>query len=138
MKFESKTTVKAEIPTAAMPDIIFMLLVFFMVTTVLREFTGLPLQLPSAVQIEKLESKRHTTHVWVNKAGMVSIDDKRVSMSTVRHVIYAKLVEDPKLTTSLKADRDTPMKVITDVHQELRNANALKVNYAAKTRVAGG
>ena len=135
MKFRKKTEVKSEIPTASMPDIIFMLLVFFMVTTVLREFEGLPLILPSARKIEKLESKRNTTHVWVSKAGLVSIDDKRVPIPAVRNVIYAKIAENPKLTISLKADRDTPMKIITDVQQEFRQANALKVNYAAKTKV---
>ena len=118
-----------------MPDIIFMLLVFFMVTTVLREFDGLPIVLPSAVKIEKLESKRHTTHLWVSKAGLISIDDKRVPISAIRNVIYAKLASDAKLTTSLKADRDTPMRVISDVQQELRHANALKVNFSAKTKV---
>ncbi len=135
MKFRKKSEVKSEIPTASMPDIIFMLLVFFMVTTVLREFEGLPLILPSAKKIEKLESKRNTTHVWVSKTGLVSIDDKRVPIPSVRNVIYAKIAENPKLTISLKADRDTPMKIITDVQQEFRQANALQVNYAAKTKV---
>ena len=135
MKFKKRSEVKSEISTASMPDIIFMLLVFFMVTTVLREYEGLPLILPSAKKIEKLESKRNTTHVWVSKAGLVSIDDKRVPIPAVRNVIYAKIAENPKLIISLKADRDTPMKVITNVQQEFRHANALKVNYAAKTKV---
>ncbi len=135
MKFRKKSELKSEISTASMPDIIFMLLVFFMVTTVLREFEGLPLILPSAKKIEKLESKRNTTHVWVSKTGLVSIDDKRVPIPAVRNVVYAKIAENPKLIISLKADRDTPMKVITDVQQEFRHANALKVNYAAKTKV---
>lgn len=134
MKLTRKSEGKAEIPTAAMPDIIFMLLVFFMVTTVLREYEGLPLTLPSASKIEKLASKRHTVHVWVSKVGLVSIDDKRVSVRSVRNVIYAKLAQDAKMTTSLKADRDTPMKIIMEVQQEFRHANALKVNYAAKRR----
>ncbi|MFB0515437.1 MAG: ExbD/TolR family protein [Candidatus Neomarinimicrobiota bacterium] len=134
MKFRSKTQVKSEIPTASMPDIIFMLLVFFMVTTVLREFEGLNLLLPSASKIERLEFKRNTAHVWVSKAGLVSIDDKSVPIPTIRRVIYAKIAENPKLTISLKADRDTPMKIIMDVQQEFRQANALKVNYAARSR----
>ena len=135
MKFSVRNKPKSEISTASMPDIIFMLLVFFMVTTVLREYEGLPIALPSATKIEKLKSKRNTAHLWVNKVGLVSIDDKRVPMSAVRHVIYAKLAENHKLITSLKADKETTMRIITDLHQELRNANALKVNYSAKTRV---
>ncbi len=135
MKFRKKSEVKSEIPTASMPDIIFMLLVFFMVTTVLREFEGLPLILPSATKIEKLESKRNTTHVFVSKAGLVSIDDKRIPVPTVRNVIWAKMAENPKLTISLKADRDTPRRIVAELETEFRQAGALKVNYAAKTRV---
>lgn len=135
MKFRKKSEVKSEIPTASMPDIIFMLLVFFMVTTVLREFEGLPINFPSARKIEKLESKRNTAHVFVSKAGLVSIDDKRIPIPAVRNVIYAKIVENPKLTISLKADRDTPRRIVAELETEFRQANALKVNYAAKTRV---
>ncbi|MCH8327640.1 MAG: biopolymer transporter ExbD [Candidatus Marinimicrobia bacterium] len=134
MAFKRRTIIKSEISTASMPDIIFMLLVFFMVTTVLREYEGLPIALPSATKIEKLESKRHTTHVWINKSGLISIDDKRVSMSAVRTVMFAKISADMKLTTSLKADKDTPMRIILDVQQEFRHANALKVNYSSKRK----
>ena len=76
MKFNRKTQLDSEIPTASMPDIIFMLLIFFMVTTVLREYSGLPISLPKAKRIEKLKSKRHTAHVWVSKDGLISIEDK--------------------------------------------------------------
>ena len=56
MKVHRKTKVSSDIPTASMPDIIFMLLIFFMVTTVLREYSGLPVELPKAMRIEKLIS----------------------------------------------------------------------------------
>ena len=70
MKINRKTQLDSEIPTASMPDIIFMLLIFFMVTTVLREYSGLPISLPKAKRIEKLKSKRHTSHIWVSKEGL--------------------------------------------------------------------
>ena len=76
MKFARKTQLDTEIPTASMPDIIFMLLIFFMVTTVLREYSGLHISLPKAKRIEKLKSKRHTSHIWVSKEGLISIEDK--------------------------------------------------------------
>jgi len=72
MKIQRKTKVSSDIPTASMPDIIFMLLIFFMVTTVLREYSGLPVELPRAKRIEKLKSKRHTSHIWVSKEGLIS------------------------------------------------------------------
>ena len=71
MKFSRKTRLSSKIPTASMPDIIFMLLVFFMVTTVLREFSGLPVNLPKAQRIEKLKSKQHTAHMWVSKEAVI-------------------------------------------------------------------
>ena len=76
MKFRRKSGVESKISTSSMPDIIFMLLIFFMVTTVLREYSGLPVSLPKAERIEKLESKRHTSDIWVSKDGLISIEDK--------------------------------------------------------------
>ena len=79
-----------------MPDIIFMLLIFFMVTTVLRQFSGLPVSLPKAERIEKLESKRHTSDIWVSKDGLISIEDKLYN-EDVRHVMYEKRAPIPNL-----------------------------------------
>ena len=75
MKFKRKSNIESKISTSSMPDIIFMLLIFFMVTTVLREYSGLPISLPKAERIEKLESNRHTAHIWVSKDGLISIED---------------------------------------------------------------
>lgn len=132
MKFAAKTKATARIPTASMPDIIFMLLIFFMVTTVLREYEGLNVFLPQARKIERLETKRHVSYVFVSKDGLVSIDDKIISLDNVRHVMYQKRVEDPQLTVSMKGDRNAPMELINDLHTELREADALKVNYSSK------
>ena len=81
MKFKAKTKAESKIPTSSMPDIIFMLLIFFMVTTVLREYEGLNVFLPQARKIERLESKRHTSHVFISKDGLISIDDKIIPNS---------------------------------------------------------
>ena len=109
MKLNRKTKLDSEIPTASMPDIIFMLLIFFMVTTVLREYSGLPISLPKAKRIEKLKSKRHTSHIWVSKEGLVSIEDKLYSSDGVRHVMYEKRISNPQLVVSLKADEKSKM-----------------------------
>jgi biopolymer transport protein ExbD len=135
MKFIRKTTLSSEIPTASMPDIIFMLLIFFMVTTVLREYSGLPIELPKAKRIEKLKSKRHTAHVWVSKDGLISIEDRLYNLKNVRHIMYDKRVSDPQIVISLKADEQARMDVISGIHNELRKADALKLNYSTKTSV---
>ena len=133
MRFKAKHKVKVEIPTASMPDIIFMLLLFFMVSSVLREYEGLNVILPRAKQIEKLETKRHVSYLWVSKDGLVSVDGKIVEVKSLRHIFYEKRTNDPQLVVSIRADRMVKMGLMSDIHNELRKADALKVNYSAKT-----
>ena len=135
MKFNRKTQLDSEIPTASMPDIIFMLLIFFMVTTVLREYSGLPVNIPKAEKIEKLKGKRHTAHIWISKEGLVSINDRLFAVQDVARIMYEKRVSDPQLVVSLKADEESKMELISSIHEELREADALKLNYSTKTLV---
>ena len=134
MKLNRKNKPNNEISTSSLPDIIFMLLIFFMVTTVMREFEGLDVILPRAKTIEKLESKRHTAYIWSTKDGLVSVDDKLVNMNDLGEVMYLKITKDPKLTVSLKADENSVMETLTDIHTQLRKAQALKLNYSALTQ----
>ena len=134
MKIERKTHTSKEISTSSMPDIIFMLLIFFMVTTVMREHEGLDVIIPRAKMIEKLESKRHTSYIWASKDGLVSVDDRIININNLSGIMYSKIVKDPKITVSLKSDEKTTMKLITDIHTQLRTANALKLSYSALTK----
>ena len=137
MKIERKTHTSREISTASLPDIIFMLLIFFMVTTVMREYEGLDVIMPRAKMIEKLESKRHTAYIWVTKDGLISVDDRIIHIDDLSEVMYSKIVKNPKITVSLKSDENTTMKLITDIHTQLRTANALKLSYSALTKKRG-
>ena len=124
MKIQRKNKASNEISTSSMPDIIFMLLIFFMVTTVMREFEGLDVMLPRAKTIEKLESKRHTSYVWATKDGLISVDDQIINIANLGDLMYQKITKDPKLTVSLKSDENSLMKTISDIHTELRKAQA--------------
>ena len=135
MKLNRKVKISSDIPTASMPDIIFMLLIFFMVTTVLREYSGLDVELPKAKRIQKLKSKRHTAHIWVSKQGQISIEDKLVRSNNVRNIMYTKRAADPQLMVSIKADKAARMGLISDIHTELRKADALMLNYSSKTAI---
>ena len=134
MKITRKNKTKSEISTSSLPDIIFMLLIFFMVTTVMREFEGLDVILPRAKTIEKLESKRHTSYIWATKDGIISVDDRIININNLSGLMYNKIARDPKITVSLKSDEKTTMKLITDIHSQLRTANALKLSYSALTK----
>lgn len=131
VKIEKKSKVKIAIPTASMPDIIFQLLIFFMVSTVLKEYTGLKVELPEAVKIQKLPSKRHVSTIWIDKANNVVIDDISVKdINKLENIVWNKLNEDKQLIFSLKVDREADMGKVIDVQQQLRKANGLRINYS--------
>ncbi|MAX09245.1 MAG: biopolymer transporter ExbD [Candidatus Marinimicrobia bacterium] len=137
MNINRKNKTSNEISTSSLPDIIFMLLIFFMVTTVMREFEGLDIVLPKAETIEKLESKRHTVYVWATKEGLISVNDKIININDLSNVMFLKLSKDPKLTVSLRSDEDSRMELISEIHTQLRKAQALKLNYSSLTKETG-
>ncbi len=134
MKFEGKQKVQSGIPLASLPDIVFLLLIFFMVSSVFKEFSGLPVKLPDARKIEKLQGKRDVAYLWVSKDGVISIDDKLVNLNDVSKIMYQKRIDPmhPLKVVSLKIDKDSRMGLVTDIHEELRDADALNINYSAK------
>ena len=134
MKLNRKNKTSNEISTSSLPDIIFMLLIFFMVTTVMREYEGLDIILPRAETIEKLESKRHTVYVWATKEGLISVNDKIININDLSNVMFLKLSRDPKLTVSLRSDEDSRMELISEIHSQLRKAQALKLSYSSLTK----
>lgn len=142
-----------EIPainTSSLPDIIFMLLFFFMVATVMRQNT-LKIQnnLPFADQVEKLDKKDLVMYIYAGKpseryqgsAGTearIQLNDNFADVSDVQQFIFAEREAKreeliPYLTTALKVDHETNMGLVSDIKQELRRAEALKINYTTKT-----
>ncbi len=134
MEFKKKTKIKLTIPTASMPDIIFMLLIFFMTVTVMKTYSGLKVTVPDAQKIEKLDvSKRHIATIWVDKEQSMMINDIRVqNVKDVRNLAYQLRVNDPLLIVVLKIDERAQMGLVNEVHSELRKGNALNINYSAR------
>ena len=97
MKLSRKNKQSNEISTSSLPDIIFMLLIFFMVTTVMREFDGLDVLMPKAKMIEKLESKRHTSYIWATKDNLISVDDRLTLVDGLSSIMASKISRDAKV-----------------------------------------
>ncbi len=137
MKFEKKrASTKQEIPTASMPDIIFMLLLFFMVTTTLREVeVFVNYSLPEARAIEKIENKRLISYIWVGQDARIQINDSIVKMDEIQGIMYAKRQSLPNVIVSLRIDKNTDMGFVTDIQQELRKAFCLRINYSANVKI---
>ncbi|WP_263788618.1 ExbD/TolR family protein [Salinibacter grassmerensis] len=141
-KFQrGSSSTEPEFTTASLPDIVFMLLIFFMVATVLRE-TDIKVrtQLPQAEALTKIDQKRliSKVHIGPLKRGenqgdtAIQIDDALIeNRRTIRQIMYNKLQEQPQLIVSLKVDQESEMEIINEVQQELREANALRINYSS-------
>ncbi len=137
------------ISTASLPDIVFMLLFFFMVATVMRD-TSLKIEnkLPSADQVEKLKKDR-TTFIYAGKPALgyenlgtearIQINDDFAKIDDIQQAIYEainKMNDDlkSKVVVGLKVDKETNAGLVSDIKQELRKANALKVMYITNTK----
>lgn len=137
------------ISTASLPDIVFMLLFFFMVATVMRDSTLMVDNvLPSADQVEKLENRSLTMYVYAGKPGQgykkygaearVQLNDKFVTnLTEVQNFVQQVRAETPedqigKLMTALKVDKKTNMGLVGDIKEQLREVNQLKINYSTK------
>lgn len=137
MKFSRKAKVGSVIPTASMADISFLLLVFFMVSTVFVRYRGIRVELPEAEKIEKLEMRRHVTSIWVSRQGAINIDDKMVALDQVGPIIHSKLTANPRVVVSIKADGRAQFGLLSNVLQELRKVEALRVNFSTDREKLG-
>ena len=137
MQFEKRrANTKQEIPTASMPDIIFMLLLFFMVTTTMREVEVLvKYKLPEAKAIEKIENKRLVSYLWLGQDGRIQINDALVDLNSVQEIMYNKRQALPNVIVSMRVDKGSDMGQVTDIQQELRKAYCLRINYSTMVKM---
>jgi len=140
-----------KISTASLPDIIFILLFFFMVVTVMKD-SELKVQVnyPYATELQKLEKKSLVSYIYMGvpakrfqkkygSAPRMQLNDSFAEIKDLKLFIEqerAKLreVERSRMTASIRADKDVTMGIVTDVKTELRKINQLKVNYSSKPR----
>ncbi len=144
-KFKKKAEVKQEIPTSSMPDVVFMLLFFFMVTTEMRKSSiEVKQQIPKAAQLRKLERKTLVANLYIGQPNKIEFgteekiqaNDAFISTDDIIRWVNeekSKLAEDEReqLTIAIKGDKDAKRGIIADVETELRKGNARKVLYTA-------
>ena len=134
------------VSTASLPDIVFMLLFFFMTVTTMKDSSLMVANtLPNASEIKKLEKKDRVIYIYVGTPTQeyqkvfgsepkIQLNDKFANVDEVGSFILAERAKKPQelqnvLTTALKVDKEANMGLITDIKQQLREVNALKGNY---------
>ena len=139
------------ISTASLPDIVFMLLFFFMVSTTMREVTlKVRVRVPEATELSKLEKKSLVSYIYVGEplpqyqkdfgvAPRIQLNDQFANTSDIQEYIASERearteAERPSMITSLKVDENTKMGIVSDIKTELRKAAALHINYSARKR----
>ncbi|TMU54425.1 ExbD/TolR family protein [Flagellimonas algicola] len=134
------------ISTASLPDIVFMLLFFFMTVTTIKDYPMLvDNELPMADQVKKLEKKDRVIEIYVGKPAedlvkvlgaepKIQLDKRLANVNEVAPYVLSELAKKPEairnlVTVSLKVDKKVGMGIVSDIKEELRKVNLLKVNY---------
>lgn len=146
---ESSSKELPAISTASLPDIVFMLLFFFMVTTTIRDVSLMvKVKIPTATELTKLEKKSLVSYIYVGPPQTqyvkvygteprIQLNDQFARVSDITDFILAERAarseaEVPLMVTSLKVDEFTKMQIVGDIKQELRKAAALHINYSSR------
>lgn len=140
MNNHNNNKVRPGISTASLPDIIFILLFFFMVVTVIQPNQLLVQNhLPSATELTKLEHRSLIQHIYVGKpidkkngtAPRIQLNDSFASLAEVTQLAASSMENEPASIFDLKVDTNTKMGIVSDVKWHLRLGNGLKINYAS-------
>ncbi|UCF05767.1 MAG: biopolymer transporter ExbD [bacterium] len=130
MKFKTRQKIESHIPTASMADIVLLLLIFFMVTTIFKLEEGLPITLPRAESGADQERER-LVHIWADRFSRISINDKLVRTENINAIVAAKLEENRGLIVAFNVDHRTKYLLVSDIMEELKDANAVNVSFTS-------
>ncbi len=149
---KGKTGRTPTISTASLPDIIFILLFFFMVVTVLREVElKVRNRLPQATELTKLERKSLVSYIYIGSpipkyqaqlgtTPRIQLNNQFATVDQIADFVENERTKvderlQPAMTFALRVDKQAKMGIVSDVKQELRKTNALKINYSSVPKV---
>jgi biopolymer transport protein ExbD len=130
--FKRKSKVENQIPSSSLADIAFLLLIFFMITTVFRRDQPRDVEFPDAQSTERVDERRQNImHVWIEPDGTIFINDRVTPPNAIPAIVSTAFVEtDRRLIVAIRGDRNVPYRVINEVTEALRDGGALRVNFA--------
>lgn len=132
MLVEKRKGKKTEIPTASLADIVFLLLLFFLVTTTIDVDKGIGLALPEKGE-QKEVHKNNITNLLINAEGLVRLDKEPIEIRTIKSILQGKLVQNPLLIVSVKTDKRTTYEIYVKVLDQVKQAfgnNAPRISIA--------
>ena len=113
-----------------MADIIFNLLLFFMVTSIFKMEEGLPIQLPKAKSGTDTQ-RQQIMHIWADRFSRISINDKLVRTEHIQGIIASMLEENRGIIVAFNVDHRSKYKIVSDIMDQLKEANAINVTFTS-------
>jgi len=131
--FTRKSSASEEIPSSSMADIAFLLLIFFMVSTVFRKEREQPIEWATAEATEKIDEKRkNILHVWVDPEAQVFINDQLVPYESIAGIVRPLYAENRNLVVAIRGDRDVQYAQIDAITEQLKQSGAVRVTFATR------
>ena len=131
--FERRHRVSARIPSVSMGDIAFLLLIFFMATTIFKTEQGIEIRLPQSETGVK-QKRDDVLHVWIDQSGRVWVNDRFVTGELLQQRLTREVATKPALVVAFNADERAPYRAIADVLDQLKAANAVHVTFVSEPR----
>lgn len=133
-----KKKVPPSVPVSSMADIAFLLLVFFMVTSVLDSDPDLPISLPDVPGGEQLNKKIANLYLSADTKRTVYFNSVERPLNEALSEIRAKLMVTPDMKVLIHADENLTYAEIDSVFESLKEIGALKISLVTKTTQGGG
>ncbi|WP_419166937.1 ExbD/TolR family protein [Candidatus Palauibacter sp.] len=131
--FKKKSGSDSTIPTSSMADIAFLLLIFFMVTTVFRKERNRDIEWTNAEATEKIDEKRkNILHIWIQRDGSVWINDVLTPFEEISEVVRPIYAENREIVVAIRGDSEVPYQQINTITEELQAAGAVRVTFATR------
>lgn len=127
MEFIRPKRVSLALDMAPLIDIVFQLLIFFMLSSSFFN-PALKLNLPEAVQQDRREPER--VIVSIDRMGTVSVNAARVPMAELQAYLKVKLFQDPRKSIHLRGDQNMPYRLFVEVMDLARQAGARQIGRA--------
>lgn len=129
MLIGKKKDKSVEIPSSSLADIVFLLLIFFLLTTSIDTEKGLDLVLPPTDEEIEVASK-NIANLLINAEGQVLLDNEVVEIREITGIVRDMLFENELLIISVKTDKDTKYETYVDVLDQLKKAEAKRISLA--------
>ena len=132
--FDRKTKASSEIPSSSLADIAFLLLIFFMVTTVFQRDKNRKIEWPKAEAAQKIDEKqKNIMNIWMERDGTVYINDQKTPMTDVTSIVAPLYAESQRhLVISIRADAEVPYHFVDQIQKQLVAAGVVRVVFATK------